>query len=231
MPTPNSSIASQSIRLERVRDTERTLGEEIASSLTHGAGAVLSVAGLAAMVYKSVQFGNVWHIAAACVYGLSLVLLYLSSTLYHAITPPGLKHVFRIFDHSAIYVLIAGTYTPFVLVTMHGVWGWTLFGIVWTLAAVGIVFQARFVGRWQFLSTAVYLLMGWAGIVVMGPLLNALPQGAFLWLLAGGIGYSVGVIFYASRWKFAHAIWHLFVLVGSVSHFVAVYGYVLPGKR
>jgi hemolysin III len=205
-----------------------TLGEEIANSITHGVGAVLSIAGLVALVVAAALRGTAWHIVTCSVYGASLVLLYLASTLYHALPQGRAKHVFQIIDHSAIYLLIAGTYTPFTLVTLRGAWGWVLFGLVWALAAIGIVFKSLFIGRLAVLSTVVYILMGWCAVIAIRPLLHALPWNAFLWLLAGGLAYTLGVIFFAAKYPYAHTVWHLCVLAGSACHFVAVWKYVLP---
>lgn len=208
--------------------TKPSLGEEIANSITHGVGAALSVAGLVVMIIAAASSGTAWHIVACTIYGASLMLLYLSSTLYHALTNHRAKRVFRILDHACIYILIAGTYTPFTLVTLRGPWGWTLFGIVWTLAALGVVFKCFFVNRLSFLSTTVYVLMGWIAIVAVRPLWQALSWQGFVWLLLGGMLYTLGVVFFAWQKRYAHAIWHLFVLGGSVCHFCAVYWYVLP---
>jgi hemolysin III len=205
-----------------------TRGEEIANSITHGVGAVLSIAGLVALIIGAALRGNAWHIVTCSIYGATLVLLYLASTLYHALPEGRAKHVFLILDHSAIYLLIAGTYTPLTLVTLGGGWGWALFGFVWGLAVLGIVFKSLFVGRLAVLSTIVYILMGWCAVVAIRPLLQVLPWNAFLWLLAGGLAYTLGVIFFASKYRYAHTIWHFFVLAGSACHFVAVYEYVLP---
>ena len=205
-----------------------SLGEEIANSITHGVGAVLSLAGLLAMVAITARHGTRLEMMASAVYGTSLVLLYLSSTLYHALTNHRAKRLFRILDHSAIYLLIAGTYTPVTLVTLRGTVGWTLFGVVWTLAAMGIVFKWFLTGRLELLSTICYLLMGWLAVVAIRPLLAALPLDGILWLLAGGLFYTAGVAFFAWSRKYSHTIWHVFVLAGSLCHFVAVYQYVLP---
>ncbi|HUS18080.1 MAG TPA: hemolysin III family protein [Terriglobales bacterium] len=156
------------------------------------------------------------------------MLLYLSSTLYHALPGARAKRVFRILDHSAIYLLIAGTYTPFTLVILRGVWGWSLFGVVWTLAMGGIIFKGFFTGRLETLSNAVYVGMGWVALVAIRPLLSAMPWEGALWLLAGGIAYTSGLVFYGSKRRYAHAVWHLFVLAGSSLHFFVVYRYVLP---
>lgn len=205
-----------------------TRGEEIANSITHGVGAVLGIAGLVALIIGAALRGNAWHIVTCSIYGATLVLLYVASTLYHALPEGRAKHVFMILDHSAIYLLIAGTYTPLTLVTLGGGWGWALFGFVWGLAALGIVFKSLFIGRLAILSTIVYILMGWCAMIAIRPLLQVMPWNAFLWLLAGGLAYTLGVIFFASKYRYAHTIWHLFVLAGSACHFVAVYKYVLP---
>ncbi|MGC4048621.1 MAG: hemolysin III family protein [Paludibaculum sp.] len=204
------------------------MGEEIANSLTHGLGAVMSVAALVLMVVAAATRGTGRQVVACAVYGSSLILLYLSSTLYHALTHGRAKRLFRVFDHISIYLLIAGTYTPFLLVTLRGPWGWALFGVVWGLAVLGIGFKCFFTGRMEILSTSVYLLMGWVAVVAIKPLLAALPRGGFAWLLAGGMAYTLGVVFYTWRRKYSHAVWHVFVLAGSSCHFVAVWLYVLP---
>jgi hemolysin III len=204
-----------------------TLGEEIANSITHGIGALLSVAGLVTMIVVACLHGSAWQIVACTIYGVSLVLLYISSTIYHALANNRAKRVFMILDHASIYVLIAGTYTPFTLVTLRGAWGWTLFTIVWTLCVCGVVFKSIWIDRMRAVSTAVYVLMGWCVVVAIRPLLRALPWRGFLWLLAGGLCYTLGVVFYANRRRYAHFIWHLFVMAGSLCHYWAVYSYVL----
>lgn len=208
----------------------QTVGEEIANSLTHGAGLALSIAGLVVMLVAAATRGDPWVIVASAIYGTTLVLLYLASTLYHALARTRARGVFRRLDHAAIYLLIAGTYTPFVLVSLRGPWGWTLFGISWGLALLGIVLKAVFGARWPIASTVVYLLMGWLVVVAAGPVVAHVPGGAIGWLVAGGLLYSAGVVFFASeRLRYAHAVWHLFVLGGSVCHYVAVLGYVVRG--
>lgn len=202
--------------------------EEFFNALTHGFGTVLAVAALCAMlVYYG--GGGVWHLASCLVYGVSLVLLYLASTLYHSFKGEKLKLRFKFLDHAAIYVLIAGNYTPFALIPLHGSFGWTVFGIVWALATAGIVFKAFFVKRFKVLSTICYLAMGWFAIVIIGPLMDALEPQAIVWMLVGGAFYTVGAAFYLlKRIPYNHAIWHLFVLAGSAAHFVAVVKFVLP---
>ncbi len=213
--------------ISKACSAEANPGEEIANSITHGVGALLSVAALALLVVVTALSGTTSQVLASAVYGASLVLLYSCSTLYHAITNERAKRVFRVLDHSSIYVLIAGTYTPFTLVALRGVWGWALFGFVWSLAALGIVFKCFFTGRLHVLSTTIYVLMGWIAIAAVRPLLRALPWPGFLWLLAGGLLYTGGVAFFAWRRRYAHSIWHLMVIAGSACHFVAVYCYVL----
>ncbi len=205
--------------------------EELVNALTHGTGALLSAAGLGVLVVMACLHGTALHIVSCSIYGATLVLLYTASTLYHSVRSPRLKHAFKIVDHSCIYLLIAGTYTPFTLVTLQGGWGWTLFGLVWVLAAAGIVFQLFFVHRFKILATAAYILMGWLAVFAVKPLLDALPAGGFAWLLAGGIVYTVGALFYLlKRLPYNHAIWHFFVLGGSACHYVAVVLYVVPAS-
>jgi len=203
--------------------------EEVASALTHGLGALASVAGGAVLVTLAAVFGDAWQVVGASVFCASLVLLYTASTLYHAVWHRVARPRLQVFDHCAIYVLIAGTYTPFTLVGLRGGWGWTLFGVVWGLAAAGVVFKLFCTGRFRRLSTFIYLGMGWMAVVATGPMLRAVPVSALLWLVAGGLSYTVGTYFYLNRRiPYAHAIWHLFVLGGSVCHFVAVLSQVLP---
>ena len=209
-----------------------TIGEEIANSVTHGIGAALSVAGLTLLVVLAAIYGDVWRVVSFSIYGSSLVLLYLCSTLYHSIQHPKVKQVLRIFDHSAIYLLIAGTYTPFTLVSMRGPWGWTLFSIVWGLALLGIAFKTVFIGRWEKLATAAYVLMGWLVVFAFKEMLITIPPGGVLWLVIGGVVYTLGVIFYAwEKLPYNHAIWHLFVLGGSACHFFAILFHVLPVRQ
>ena len=207
----------------------QSAAEELANSITHGIGAALGVAALTVLVVYASLAGDPWRIVATSVYGASLVLLFLASTLYHSFRKPRVKYVFQVLDHAAIFLLIAGTYTPFALVTLRGPWGWTLFGIVWGLAVLGIAFEAGWMGRFPRLSTALYLLMGWVGVIVVWPLWQTLPLGGWGWLVAGGLAYTVGVVFFAwERLPYHHTLWHLFVLAGAACHFFAVFGYVVP---
>jgi len=203
--------------------------EETINALTHGLGALLSLAGLVVMVVLASLRGDAWHIVSCSIYGVTLLLLFSSSTLYHSFRNQRVKHVLRIIDHAAIFLLIAGTYTPFVLVNLRGGWGWSLFGVVWGLALAGIVFQVFFVSRFRLLQTLIYLLMGWLVVIAVKPLLTRVALPGLLWLLAGGLSYTVGALFYL--WKklpYHHAVWHLFVLAGGVCHYFAILFYVLP---
>ena len=208
--------------------TERTpsVGEEIASSVTHGIGLAASIIVLPFLITVAARDGDAWRITSAAIFGSSLILLYGASTLYHALPRSRAKRVFRILDHSAIYLLIAGTYTPFLLGPLRGGWGWSLFVVIWLLAIGGVVMKSTLGIRWVRLSTVVYLLMGWLGVVAVKPLLDRVSPPGLLWLLAGGLAYTFGVIFYAwGRLRYGHAIWHLFVATGSVCHVVAVLRY------
>ena len=206
-----------------------TVGEEIANSVTHGIGAALSVAGLTLLVVLAAIYGDVWRVVSFSIYGSSLVLLYLASTLYHSIQQPKVKRILRILDHSAIYLLIAGTYTPFTLVSMRGLWGWSLFGVVWGLALLGIAFKTVFIGKYEKLATAAYVLMGWMVVIAFKQMLVTVPPGGIVWLVIGGVIYTLGVLFYAwEKLPYNHAIWHLFVLGGSICHFFAILFHVLP---
>lgn len=205
------------------------LKEETVNALTHGTGAALSLGGVALLVFMAAVRGDAWHIIGCSVYGTTLVLLFLSSTAYHGCRGPRLKHILRILDHASIYLLIAGTYTPFTLVNLRGAWGWSLFGVIWALALAGIVFQVFYVNRFRVLQVAVYIAMGWLVVVAVKPLLVSLPRSGLVWLLAGGLSYTFGVVFYA--WKkvpYSHAVWHLFVLAGSICHYFAILFYVVP---
>jgi len=205
--------------------------EEIAHSVSHGVGIVFAIAGLAVLTAFAALKGTVWHIVSCSVYGATLVLAYTASTVYHAV-PASLartKRVLRVLDHSAIYLLIAGTYTPFALVNLRGPWGWSLFGVVWGLAVLGIVFKATLIGRLRVLSVLFYVVLGWLVVVAAKPLGQSVATGGIVLLVAGGLAYTVGVAFYAwQRLPFHHAVWHGFVLAGSVLHYFAVLFYVVP---
>lgn len=203
--------------------------EEYANIATHAVGVLLSIVALVLMVVFAAENGDPYFIVAVSVFGGTLILLYLMSTLYHSFRHPKVKHVFRVFDHSCIYLLIAGSYTPFTLVSMRGGWGWTLFGITWGLALCGIVFKIFFTKRFNILSTLMYIALGWLVVVAAKPIIASVPTGGIVWLFAGGMLYTSGVVFYVwRRVPYHHAIWHLFVMAGSFCHFLAVYYYVLP---
>jgi len=204
-----------------------SLGEEIASSVTHGLGLVASIVALPFLIMGASREGDAWRVSSAIVFGVSLILLYCASTLYHALPRSKAKRVFRVIDHSAIYVLIAGTYTPFLLGPLRGGWGWSLFFTLWALAIAGIVMKATLGFRWARASTIVYLLMGWCGLVAIKPLVERVSVAGLIWLFAGGLAYTAGVAFFVldQRIRYAHSIWHLFVATGSVCHVVAVLRY------
>jgi hemolysin III len=207
----------------------RSAHAELFNSLTHGVGLGLSIAGLAVLVVLAARDGSTVHIVACAIYGATLTLLYLASTLYHGIPAPRAKRVLRLIDHSAIYLLIAGTYTPFALVSLRGAWGWSLFGVIWGLALLGILYKLFLIGRHPVAGVLIYTGMGWLALVAIRPLAASLGSGGMLWLLAGGIAYTTGLLFYA--WKSLphhHALWHLFVMAGSACHFFAVMFHVLP---
>ena len=204
-----------------------SFGEELTASLTHGAGFVAGVGGLVALVILAARSGDPWRIVACTVFASTVVLLYAASTLYHALSRTRARGVFQVIDHSAIFLLIAGTYTPFALVTLRGPWGWTLFGIVWGLAIVGITIKAVFGTRWPVFSTVLYIGMGWTVVIAVKPIVATVEPGCLAWLVAGGLAYTGGVVFYAwERLRYSHAIWHVFVLAGTACHYVAVARYV-----
>jgi len=203
-----------------------TKGEEIANSLSHGAGLAMAIAGTPILIVATVRYGTVWNTVGVSVFAASMISLYLASTLYHALTHDKAKRFFRVLDHSAIFILIAGTYTPFTLGVMRGPWGWTLFGLVWGLALVGLVKKAVFGARFIWLSVTLYLVMGWLVVIAAPQVMQRIPLSGLAWLLAGGIAYTGGVAFFAAhRLRYAHFAWHLFVIAGTVCHFFAVLWY------
>jgi len=197
------------------------------NAVSHLLGAALALAGLVCLLVVASRQGDAWKVVSFAVYGTTLLLLYVSSTLYHSLRGRA-KDILRKLDHGAIYLLIAGTYTPFALVTLRGGWGWSLFGVVWALAIIGIVQELAWGRGRRILSIAIYLLMGWLALIALAPLARALGAAGLSWVVAGGVFYTVGIVFYAlgERWRPAHGIWHLFVLGGSGTHFAAVLGYV-----
>jgi hemolysin III len=202
---------------------ELTIGEEIFNSITHGIGALLSIAALVILVVFASLHGNAWHIVSFTIFGVSLVILYSASTLYHSFTGGKVKNIFARLDHASIFILIAGTYTPILLTTLRGLPGWILFGIIWGTAITGIVIRSIYLHKFRKLMVAVYLIMGWMFVFALKSVITHMPSVSLWLLLAGGLTYSLGVIFYAWRnLRFGHGIWHLFVLGGSILHFFAI---------
>jgi hemolysin III len=208
--------------LRHVHDSIASIREEIASALTHGLGAVFALGAGAVLITLAAIYGDGWQLASAIVFGIALLLLYTASTLYHAIQHPVAKGRLKVFDHCAIYVLIAGTYTPFTLIGLRGPWGWGLFTAIWTLALGGVVFKLFYTGRFKALSTVIYIAMGWLVVVAIKPMWPRSTADPGL-AAAGGLSYTLGTYFYhRESIPYSHAIWHLFVIGGSVCHFVAV---------
>ncbi len=210
-----------------LRERVQSHGEEIANSVSHGVGLLAAAAAVPVLVITAVHRAGTAGIVGASIFASTMLLLYLTSTLYHALPGNRAKRVFRIFDHGAIYLLIAGTYTPFTFGVLHGTWGWTLFGVVWGLALAGIVLKAVGGMRYQTLSMGLYLSMGWLALIAVKPLWLHVPMRGLLWLLAGGIAYTVGVAFFVidKRVRYSHFVWHLFVIAGTACHFIAVLWY------
>ncbi|MEJ7745608.1 MAG: hemolysin III family protein [Luteimonas sp.] len=205
--------------------------EEFASALTHGLGATAALAGGAILIVLAALHGDRWQLIAAIVFGICLLLLYVASTLYHAIQHPVAKARLKVFDHCAIYLLIAGTYTPFTLIGLRGTLGWMLFATIWLLAIAGMIFKLFFTGRFKLISTLIYVAMGWLVLLAIRPVIAALDDWTFGWLLAGGVAYTLGTVFYhRPSVRYSHAIWHLFVIAGSVCHYIAVMAQVLPAR-
>lgn len=206
-----------------------TVAEEVAHALTHGIGAIAAIVALIFMLIWAISYGDLFHVVSAIIYGSSLILMYLASTLYHAFPWPRLKAFFQQLDHAAIYILIAGTYTPFALVNLRGAWGWSLLAVVWGIAFIGVVLELAMRERKRWLSISLYLGLGWLAIVVIKPMIANVDVAGLWLLLAGGLAYTFGVIFYV--WKslrYHHAIWHVFVLIGSALHFFSIFYYVMP---
>ncbi|MGQ8871731.1 PAQR family membrane homeostasis protein TrhA [Paenibacillus sp. TSA_86.1] len=203
--------------------------EEVANAVTHGIGAALSVAALVLLIVFSSMKGTAWHVVSFTIYGITMLMLYTNSTLVHALKEGKAKDLFEFFDHSSIYLFIAGTYTPFLFVAVRGTLGWTLFGIIWGIALAGVIFKAFFTKKFLFMSTIFYIAMGWLIVTAWQPLVTAIPTGGIVLLVAGGLMYTLGTLFYVWRaFPFHHAIWHLFVLAGSILHFFAVIIYLTP---
>lgn len=231
MSTPHSEFreARDDVRARRRAARLARIRDEIASALTHGFGAAAALAGGAVLITLAAIHGDGWQLGAAIVFGVTLLLLYLASTLYHSTRHPVAKGRLKVFDHCAIYLLIAGTYTPFTLIGLRGTWGWSLFATIWTLALAGVVFKLFYTGRFRKLSTLIYVAMGWLVLVAIKPVMANLDAWTFGWLIAGGVFYTLGTFFYhRESIPYAHAIWHLFCIAGSVCHYVAVLAQVVP---
>ena len=212
--------------VQAVREHGQTVSEEIANSISHGVGLALAITATPILILAATRAGSAWNIAGASVFAASMILLYLASTLYHAIPHDRAKRIFRVLDHGAIFLLIAGTYTPFTLGVMRGPTGWTLFGLVWSLAVFGLTMKAIFGAHHRWLTVPLYLLMGWLAVIAAPQVLFRMPLPALLWLLAGGFAYTAGVFcFRAHRVRYSHFAWHLFVIAGTVCHFFAVLWY------
>lgn len=202
-------------------------GEELANSITHGAGFVAAIAGTPFLIVHAARLGHAGYLIGASVFAVTVMILYLSSAIYHALRPGRAKHVFRILEHSAIFLLIAGTYTPFTLGALYGPWGWTLFGMIWTLAVFGVTLKVINGTSHPVAFTILYLLMGWLILIAIDPLYTLIPEPGLIWLVAGGLAYTAGLVFYVadSRVPYGHCIWHLFVLAGTTCHYCAVFWY------
>ena len=206
------------------------LGDILANAITHGIGAVFAVAGAVYLIAASTR-GTVWLVVSCSVFSGTLVLVYVCSTLYHSLVRTRARHVLQVLDHSSIYLLIAGTYTPFTLIALRGPLGWFIFCVVWSLAIAGVVFKSFAVARFAVASAVVYLFQGWFIVVAVRPLLHAIGWHGMIWLGAGGLAYTLGIVFFAlDRLRYFHAAWHLFVLAGSVAHYFAILLYVVPAR-
>ncbi len=212
-------------------ETHQNLGDILANAITHGIGAILAVAGAIYLIAASTR-GSAWVVTSCIVFSATLVLVYICSTLYHSLVRTRARHVFQVLDHSAIYLLIAGTYTPFTLVALHGALGWSVFAVEWALAVAGVIFKSFAIGRFAVASALVYLFQGWFGVFAARHLANAIGWHGVLWLAAGGLAYTLGIVFFAlDRLRYFHATWHLFVLAGSVAHYFAILFYIVPASR
>ncbi|MGO9318139.1 MAG: PAQR family membrane homeostasis protein TrhA [Terracidiphilus sp.] len=206
------------------------LGDILANAITHGIGAALAIIGSVYLIAVAAR-GTVWQLVSCSVFAATLMLVYICSTLYHSLMRTRARHVFHILDHASIYLLIAGTYTPFCLVSLHGPLGWTIFGIEWGLAVAGVIFKCFAVDRFEVASALVYLAQGWVAVVAIVPLVHSIGWHGLMWMGAGGLAYTLGIVFFAfDRLRYFHALWHLFVLAGSVAHYFAILFYVVPAR-
>ena len=229
MEMTNKKSKTSTFEIEVPAGRHQSLGEEIANSITHGIGAALSIAALVLLVVFASKHGDVWTIVSFSIYGSTLFFLYLASTLYHSFTNRRAKRFFKLLDHSSIYLLIAGTYTPVALVFMGGLWGWTIFGLIWAMAIGGIIAKIFLIGRYKIVSVLLYLAMGWLIIIAFEPMMQMVPKGLIILLFIGGLCYTLGLIFYVfGKVPYFHFIWHLFVLGGSISHFFGMLLHLPP---
>ncbi len=228
-------LDTNNFRCDYMKDKKVTyyeVKEEILNVISHGIGLLLSIAALVLLVVFASLEGTTWHIVSFAIYGASLIVLYSASTLYHYVQHPELRRKLNIFDHAAIYILIAGTYTPFTLIVLKGWVGWTIFGFSWGLAIIRVILKLFYTGEYDKISTLAYVLMGWLIIFAIKPLVGNLPFKGLMWLLSGGVAYTVGALLYSIKSiRYNHAIFHIFVLFGSFSHFIAIFFYVLPIKK
>lgn len=208
-------------------DTGQTRAEELANTITHGLGIVISLVIMVAFIMSSANQADSLRLLATCIFSMTLIMMYSSSTIYHLLRSPSIKHCFRIVDHACIFLLIAGTYTPFMLLNLKGIWGWSMLTVIWVLAIVGVLLKIIFVGRYERLSTFIYIAMGWSVVVLAVPIYNNIAINGILLLLAGGIAYTAGTWFFVKdkTYKYFHTIWHLFVIAGSCMHALAIYYY------
>ena len=221
-------INENELKLHKISIPKYTLGEELVSSISNGVGAGMGIAALCLCVIRSMSHGDIYSIVSSWIFGISIIILYSMSSIYHGLAPNNAKRVMRVFDHCTIFLLIAGTYTPFTLISLRGKTGWTLFGIIWGTAVIGIILNAIDMERFKGISMVCYLAMGWAIVFTFKPLMNAVDIAGIKLLVAGGIAYTVGAVIYGigSKVKYMHSIWHFFVLAGSILHFLAIYNYV-----
>lgn len=207
---------------------EQTRSEEIVNAILHGIGVGLSIAALVVLIIYASIHGDTWHLVSFSIYGATLIILYLASTLYHSFPKGKWKNILHVVDHSSIFLLIAGTYTPVTLTAMRGPWGWSIFGVIWGIALLGIILKIFWMGKIKYLSVGLYVIMGWLIVIGIKPLIDSLETFSLIFLLAGGLAYTIGIIFYIwRRLKYSHGIWHLFVLAGSICHFFTVFS-LLP---
>ncbi len=201
--------------------------EELANTITHFSAFLIAIVGLVFLLIRAAEFGTTRTIVACSIYGACVLITFLTSAIYHSSHAPKLRRIFHVLDHMVIYFMIAGTYTPFTLITLRGAWGWSLFGIIWGLAGIGLIFKIFFTGRFNLLSTAIYVMMGWMAIIAIVPIIEALPAGGLFWLILGGALYTLGVIFFLMETvPFAHTVWHMFVIAGALAQFICIYQYV-----